>query len=205
MTTRSVRRALTGSVVVAALVAPSLASACSTDNTTWLESFVDQSCLVTPLVNTTLDAQGGLRLTTSGTPTPTTWDSDTNFTTGITHDTKPFGRVGLSTLAVSGAGSASTLELPTTAMALAPTMASVLGPTASAVPDGDHVDSPSVVKTPTGYVMYYVGVAEDGSDARIFRATSGDGKSWTRAATPNVPVLSGTTGGFDEMGVSGPT
>jgi len=201
------RRALIGlSAAAAALSGPSIAAACSQDNATYFESFLDTTCLVSALTNTTLDALGGLRLATNGAPSALAWDTDTEFTTGVTHDTVAFGRVGVSTLALSGTGAPATLGLPTTTLPLTPDGNSpVLSPTASTVLDGDHVDGPSVIKVGAQYVMYYGGLAEDGTGPRIFRATSSDGKSWTRAVTPNnTPVLVGTPGAFDQKGVFGP-
>lgn len=203
---RSPRRVAVAVVAAtAALSAPSIASACSQDNATWLESFLDETCLQTPFTNTTLDALGGLRLATNGTPVTTSWDTDAQLTSGVTFETIPFGRVGVSTLAVNGTGAGASLGLPATLLPLSPATNSALSPATSTVPDGDHVDSPSVIKTgATSYVMYYVGLAEDGAAPVILRATSTNGKSWTRAASPNTPVLAGSPGAFDEKGVSGP-
>ena len=46
---------------------PAASQACSRDDAVFYETFVDTSRLQLPLLNTTLDAQGGLRLTTNGT------------------------------------------------------------------------------------------------------------------------------------------
>ena len=60
-------------VVVFALVVPGRAFACSQGDSNYFESFIDSSCLQQPLNNTTLDALGGLRLATNGTPTSSIW------------------------------------------------------------------------------------------------------------------------------------
>ena len=59
---------LAGLFAAAAMVLAPLSQACSRADTLFYETFLDMSCLQLPLVNTTLDAQGGLRLTTNGTP-----------------------------------------------------------------------------------------------------------------------------------------
>jgi predicted GH43/DUF377 family glycosyl hydrolase len=201
--TRTLRRAVLGvAAATATLAGPSLAAACSQDNTTYFESFLDTTCLVTPLTNTTLDALGGLRLNTNGLLTNKRWDTDVNFAgeTGL-----GFPRVGVSTLATSGSGAGATLTLPTTPLPLTADPANpVLGPTTSAVLDGDNVGGPSVIKVGAQYVMYYTGSAEFGGPNAILRATSVDGKAWTRVAAPNTAVLSPTPGAFDEEGVSSP-
>ena len=69
--------------MTAILLVPAAASACSIDDTNYLESFLDTSCVQT-LTNTALDAQGGVRLTTNGDASATTWDTDTDFDTGVT-------------------------------------------------------------------------------------------------------------------------
>lgn len=203
---RRLRHALIGlAAVSAALSGPSIAAACSQDNVTYFESFLDTTCLQVPLTNTTLDALGGLRLGTNGTPSTLAWDTDSHFASGITHDGVTVGPVGLSTLATFGTGIGAALRLPTTLLPLTPDGSNpVLSPAASVAGDGDHVDGPSVIRTgATSYLMYYSGLPEDGTAGRIFRASSTDGKVWTRA-TPNLPVLVGTPGAFDEKGVSGP-
>ena len=58
-------------VLLAALIAPGRAAACSHDDTAYFETFLDTSCLQLPLSGTTLDAQGGLRLVTNGLPVTT--------------------------------------------------------------------------------------------------------------------------------------
>jgi predicted GH43/DUF377 family glycosyl hydrolase len=200
---RRVRGAVIGvAAATAALSGPSIAAACSQDNATYFESFLDTTCLQTPLTNTSLDALGGLRLDTNGALTSKLWDTDGQFAAGDSL----FPRIGVSTLATTGTGAAATLTLPTTPLPLTPDPANpVLGPTVGAVPDGDSVGGPSVIKPgPTSYVMYYTGSAEPGGPTVILRASSTDGKAWTRAATPNTAVLSPTPGSFDEKGVGAP-
>lgn len=198
------RRAVVVAVALVALAVPGKALACSHDDTHYFESFVDATCLQAPLTNTTLDAQGGLRLATNGVPSLTTWDTDTDFNNGITFQSTPFPPVGVSTLLTSGSGTAATLALPSTPLPLSPDAANpVLDPTASTVGDGDNVDDPAVIEVGTTFDMYYTGYPEDGSAPAIYLATSTDhGATWTRANGGN-PVLQGTAGAFDENGVFG--
>jgi predicted GH43/DUF377 family glycosyl hydrolase len=199
-----VRRLVVTVVFLVALAAPARALACSHDDSNYFETFVDATCLQAPLDNTTLDALGGLRLATNGTPASTTWDTDTDFNTGVTYQTQLFPPVGVSTLQTSGTGAAATLKLPSTPLPLTPDAADpVLGPTASTVGDGDNVDDPTVARVGTTYDMWYTGYAEDGSAPAIFLAISTDGgATWTRA-NGGSPVLEGTAGAFDANGVSG--
>ncbi len=205
--TAPARRRARATLVLVALVpltAPSVASACSRDDTAWFETFVDTSCLVAPLSSTTLDALGGLRLVTNGTPLTTRWDTDGQFNTGISWESTPFAPIGVRTLDTTGTGTAATLGLPATLLPLDRGVGdSVLGPSAPTVRDGDSVSDPAVVKVGTTYRMWYAGTAEDGDGPAIFEATSSDGSSWTRARSGQ-PVLEGTSGAFDEHGVSAP-
>jgi predicted GH43/DUF377 family glycosyl hydrolase len=197
------RRLVVVSVVLCALAAPGSAYACSRDDSNYYETFVDTTCLQQPLTNTTLDALGGLRLDTNGTAFTSTWDTDTDFNTGISYQSQLFPPVGVSTLQTSGAGAAAMLKLPSTALPLIPDAADpVLGPTVSTVGDGDNVDDPTVVKVGTTYYMWYTGYPEDGSAPAIFLATSADGVNWVRGNAGN-PVLQGTAGAFDADGVYG--
>lgn len=188
--------------MTAILLVPAAASACSTDDTSYLDSFLEQSCLQST-TNTALDAQGGVRLTTNGTPVSTNWDTDTDFDDGVTYSSILFPPFGVSTLARSGTGAAAVLELPTSNLALDPGTSSVLAPTTSAVLDNDQVEDPSVIKVGSTFVMYYAGTPESGGAKRIFQATSTDAAVWTRA-NGGLPVLSPDAGAFDEFGVSGP-
>ena len=199
------RAALLAAIVaLTALLAPSVAEACSRDDTVFYETFIDTTCLQLPLTNTTLDAQGGLRLTTNGTPGVTPWDTEVELDTGITHQGVPFPPVGVRTLTRSGTGAPATLSLPTTLLPLVPDGANpVLGPTAAAALDGDNVDDPALVKIGATYVMWYSGTSEDGGKPAIFIATSTDGLTWTRG-NGGAPVLQGTPAAFDEHGVYGP-
>ena len=85
-----------------ALAVPETAFACSRDDSNYFETFVDTSCLQPPLTNTTLDALGGLRLATNGTPFTTTWDTDTDFNTGVNYQSQLFPPVGVSTFTRPG-------------------------------------------------------------------------------------------------------
>ncbi len=187
----------------AAMLVPAASQACSRDDAVFYETFVDTSCLQLPLLNTTLDAQGGLRLTTNGTPGVTAWDSHTDFDSGITFQSVTFPPVGVRTLTRNGSGPGATLSLPTTLLPLTLDTASpVLRPTASTVLDSDNVDDPALAKVGSTYVMWYSGTAEDGSPPALFVATSTDGLTWTRAAG-GAPVLQGTAAAFDQDGVYG--
>jgi predicted GH43/DUF377 family glycosyl hydrolase len=187
-----------------ALAAPGVAQACSRDDATFYETFLDTTCLQTPLTNTTLDALGGLRLGTNGAPTTTPWDSDVDFNTGVGYQSATFGPVGVRTLATSGTGAAAALQLPATMLPLTLDDSNpVVRPASAAVGDNDGVDDPRVAKVGSTYVMWYSGTAEDGSGPAIFMATSSDGLAWTRA-NGGKPVLQGTLGAFDADGVYGP-
>lgn len=189
-------------VALVFLVSPSPAHACSVDDNNYLESFLDASCVASQ-TNTTLDAQGGLRLTTNGVPVSTSWDTDTDFDSGITHQSVPFAPVGVGTLTRSGSGTGAMLGLPTSQYPLQRNAQAVLAPPNSVQGDNDNVTDPSVIKVGSTYIMYYSGTAEDGSASKIFQANSPDGQTWTRA-NGGLPVLAGTVGAFDENGVSGP-
>jgi predicted GH43/DUF377 family glycosyl hydrolase len=194
--------ALAALVTLFALPAP--AHACSRDDTAYFDGFLDDSCLLAPLDGTTIDTFGGLRLTTNGAPATTSWDSDAELDDGVSYQGSPFGPVGVSTLARSGTGAAADLRLPATLLPLGLDAANpVLGPAPSDQLDSDGVDDPTVVRVGSGYVMWYSGTAEDGSDPAIFAATSPNGRAWTRA-NGGEPVLTGTPGAFDARGVSGP-
>ncbi|HEU4943467.1 MAG TPA: hypothetical protein VFT18_09385, partial [Gaiellaceae bacterium] len=199
-------RLAVSAAVAAALVlsAPSVAQACSRDDSVFYETFIDLTCLQEPLTNTTFDALGGLRLTTNGTPTATTWDSQTDFDSGVTHESVTYPSVGVRTLLRNGSGPAAALALPATLLPLTPDPANpVLGPTTSSALDNDNVDDPAVVKVGSTYVMWYSGSSDDGGKSAIFMATSTDGTAWTRG-NAGAPVLQGTASGFDENGVYGP-
>ncbi|TMK77340.1 MAG: hypothetical protein E6G45_10045 [Actinobacteria bacterium] len=199
------RAALLAAVFAAvALVGPSAAQACSRDDSVFYETFIDTTCLQLPLTNTTLDAQGGLRLTTNGVPSVTPWDSNTDFDNGITHQSVLFPPVGVGTLVRNGTGAAATLGLPTTLLPLSLDAANpVLRPAAATVLDSDNVDDPALAKVGSTYVMWYSGTSEDGGKPAIFIATSSDGVTWARA-NGGAPVMQGTPAAFDGDGVYGP-
>jgi predicted GH43/DUF377 family glycosyl hydrolase len=199
------RAAFLAAIAVAAtLLAPSVAEACSRDDGVFYETFIDATCLEAPLTNTTLDALGGLRLTTNGVPSVTPWDSDADFDTGVTYQSVLFPPFGVRTLARGGTGAAATLSLPTTLLPLGLDSANpVLRPTAAAVLDSDNVDDAALAKVGTTYVMWYSGTSEDGARSAIFMATSADGVTWARA-NGGAPVMQGTPTSFDGDGVYGP-
>jgi len=203
MSRRLVLAFVASCAALCALIAPGQAFACSHDDSNYYETFVDSTCLQSPLTNTTLDALGGLRLATNGTPFITPWDTDTEFNNGVSYQSQLFPPVGVSTLQTSGTGAAAALMLPSTTLPLSPDPADpVLGPTVSAVGDGDNVDDPTVVKVGTTYDMWYTGYPEDGGAPSIFLASSSDGTTWVRA-NGGSPVLQGTPGAFDANGVYG--
>jgi predicted GH43/DUF377 family glycosyl hydrolase len=189
--------------LLAGLIAPGRAAACSHDDTAYYETFLDTSCLQQPLSGTTLDALGGLRLVTNGVPVTTAWDTDGDFLNGVNFQSLLFAPVGVSTLAVSGTGPAAALNLPTTPLPLTPDGSNpVLRPAAAAVRDNDNVDDPALAKVGSTYYMWYSGTSEDGSSPAIFLATSSNATTWARANGGN-PVLQGTAGAFDRDGVYG--
>lgn len=190
---------------LAPLVVPTTASACSSDSSTYLETFIDAQCLAPGSVNAAIDALGGLRLTTNGAPASVSWDTDVDFANGITYQSVLFPPVGVSTLATTGVGTGATLATPTTQLPLAADATGVvLPPTASTALDGDDVADPSVIRGGSGYVMYYTGVPEDGGASAILRATSADGITWTRPVT-NATSLLASFGEFDQNGVAAPS
>jgi predicted GH43/DUF377 family glycosyl hydrolase len=190
-------------LLFAALIAPGRAAACSHDDTAYFETFLDTSCLQLPLSGTTLDALGGLRLSTNGVPVTTAWDTDGDFVNGVNFQSLLFPPLGVSTLAVSGSGSPAALTLPATPLPLTPDAANpVLRPAAATVLDNDNVDDPALAKVGSTYYMWYSGTSEDGGRAAIFLATSSNGTTWTRGNGGN-PVLQGTAGAFDQDGVFG--
>jgi len=199
---RRVRRVLIGVVAAtAALSGPSIAAACSQDSATYFESFLDTTCLQAPLTNTSLDALGVCGSTPTG---------RSRASCGTPTSTSGGGRLGLSARRRQHARDhrgrrAGDPDAPTTPLPLTPDPASpVLGPTTSLVLDGDNVGGPAVIKVGATYVMYYTGSAEAGGPTVILRATSTDGKAWTRVATPNTAVLTPSAGAFDEKGVGSP-
>ena len=179
-------------LVLLVLAAPaSPAFACSKDDTAYFDTFLDSTCLQTPLQNAALDPLGGIRLAANGSASPALWDTDTEFANGVSYQSKTFGPVGVSTLATSGAGQPAALTLPLTLLPLTSDPQNpILETTASTSPDSDNVDDPSVQKVASTYVMWYSGTAEDGSGPAIFEATSNDGQAWTRANGGN-PVMTG--------------
>ena len=185
------------------LIVPGRAAACSHDDTAYFETFLDTSCLQLPLSSTTLDALGGLRLTTNGTVVTTPWDTDIDLDSGVNFQATLFPPVGVRTLARSGTGTAATLTLPPTLLPLTLDVSNpVLSPTSATVLDNDNVDDPALAKVGLTYYLWYSGTSEDGRSPAIFLATSSDGTTWARANNGN-PVLQGTAGAFDEDGVYG--
>ncbi len=154
-------------------------------------------------MNTTLDALGGLRLATNGAATTTSWDTDTDFDSGVNFQSLLFGPVGVSTLKRSGTGPGAILGLPPTLLPLTPDGTNpVLRPAAASILDNDGVDDPALAKVGSTYDLWYSGTAEDGRGAALFLATSSDGTVWARANGGN-PVLQATPGAFDQDGVYG--
>ena len=74
-----------------------------------------------PLTNTTLDAQGGLRLDDERRAAVSTWDTDTDFDNGVTLPESSLpARRRRHARTTSGTGTAATLTLPTTLLPLTP-------------------------------------------------------------------------------------
>lgn len=208
MTRMSIRLLAPVAAVAVLLLAPASAGACASDDTAYLDSFPDMSCLLTAgSSNMEIDADGGLRLATGGTATPTSWDTPAQF------DNAPTGVLG--SLRVVGSGPGATLELLSSGLALTPT-APALSPTGAEltagptqVRDSEGVEDPSVIRVGSKHVMYYTGYAEDGSPPAIYRVESDDGRTWTRppvaGTDPNpAPVLTaGAPGSWDAAGVFG--
>jgi hypothetical protein len=149
--------------------------------------------MLDPRVETEIDAEGGLRLRTNGTPIQATWDTDVQFTDA-------------GTLKETGTGTAAVLELRPAQMPLtrhaATGTGAVLGPLPTTVLDNDDVEDPTVVKVGDKYVMWYTGRAEDGSPPAIFRLETEDPNNWAHPAGGQ-PVLEATPGAFDAHGVYG--
>ena len=116
-----------------------------------------------PLLNTTLDAQGGLRLTTNGTPGVTPWDTHTDFDNGITFQSVSFPPVGVSTLDPHRRrGRAPRSPCRRRSCRSADAANPVLGPTASTGSRATTSTTRRVQKVGATYVMWYSGTAEDG-------------------------------------------
>src|SRR6266508_3830390 len=204
-----VRLTVLMAVVVAAtvLAAPEAAQACSRDDSVFYETFIDTSCLQLPLTNTTLDALGGLRLTTNGAPSATLWDGNTDFDNGVTYQNVVFPPVGVRTLVRNGTGTGATLGLPTTLLPLGPDPANpVLRPTAATVLDNDNVDDAALAKVGSTYRMWYSG--RSGVFGAIGYATSADGIAWVKSPGfgPPLAVLAhGPAGSADSFSAADPT
>jgi len=192
--------------VAVSLIVPAGAWACAADQTSYLDSFPDASCLLLG-AGAQIDADGGLRLQTGGSASPTTWDTPAQF------DAPPAGDKG--TLRIVGSGSAATLELPTSELPLTRTApaGSVTGAALTAGPtqirDSEGVEDPSVVRAGGVYVMYYTGYPEDGGPSAVYRVQSVDGRTWTRPAlngsdpSPAPVLAAGQGSAFDSGGVFG--
>jgi predicted GH43/DUF377 family glycosyl hydrolase len=76
----------------------------------------------------------------------------------------------------------------------------VLGPLAGSAGETAAVQSPSVVRTPSGFRMYYAGTS-DFSSTRIFMASSPDGTTWTRQG---IVLDLGAPGSGEEQSVGYP-
>src|SRR5215217_5557928 len=104
MTRFSARVLVPIAVTAVLLVAPAAAGACASGDTSYLDSFPDVTCLLpASLTGVEIDGDGGLRLTTGGTATATTWDTPAQFNdppSGVTDS-----------LRIVGTGPSATLEL----------------------------------------------------------------------------------------------
>ena len=189
--------------VAAAVVLPGAGQACSRDDTVFFETFLDTSCLQLPLTNTTLDALGGLRLTTNGTPVATAWDTTPTSTAGSRSRTSRFRR---SASARSPARHRAAAPLEPAGDAAA---ARARRRESRPRPDGSRQCSTTTTSTTPRWRRSgrrtscgTPGTAEDGAGPAIFRATSTDGTTWTRA-NGGARCSQGTAGAFDEDGVYG--
>ena len=80
--------------------------------------------------------------------------------------------------------------------------APALGPGSSGAWDDDQVYAPQVIADAGGYEMWYTAEGTTTPDPRIGYAWSDDGLDWTKS--PDNPVLTGTTGIWEEEGVAYP-
>jgi predicted GH43/DUF377 family glycosyl hydrolase len=174
--------ALTSLLVACALAG--LAYAASQTDTSYFDGFQDLTGLdAARSQHVTLDALGGVRLATNGTPTPATWTTQSDFSSPA----PPLGPlVGLSTL--DAATTPGSLLLPTSPLAFRRVQP---GPVLSAAsplsPDGYSVGGMCVQKvnaTDGTYYMWYTGVPENEFAQKVYLATSNDGVTWTKETTP---------------------
>jgi len=146
-----------------------------------------------------LDALGGVRLATNGTPVAATWTTTADFTAPAS----PLGpMVGLSTL--DAVTSPDTLKLPwSTAVVRRAQPDPVLSASASLSVDGYGVGGPCAQRVGDTYYLWYTGVPEDRFEQRIYLATSTDGgTTWAKNATPVVEP--GASGEFDSRQLGRP-
>jgi len=190
---------LTATAVAFAVALPGLVTAFSQSDTAYYDGFADLTGVdAAASDHIMLDALGGVRLVTDGPSNPAVWTSTADFT----NPTTPLGPlVDLPTL--DGATQAGTLRLASSPLAFRRAQAGpVLTPPAALSVDGYGVGGMCVVRTDTEYVMWYTGVPENGFVKTISRATSPDGATWTKDATP---VLSlGDAGAFDSRQLGKP-
>ncbi len=168
-------------------------------------------------VDVELDALGGVRMKGNGVSAPTAWTSQTDFEGSILYKPTLFidnPLIPLGTLdATTTPGS---LVLPTTPYAFRRVSPEpVLLPADAVSVDAYGVAGMCVrrIDGPLGrYYMWYTGVPENESTARIYLATSGDGVTWTRqpqydpVSGAEIPVLDlGAPGTFDSRQLGKPS
>ena len=187
-------------VLVVAFLAGAVAQAVSQSDTAYYDGFQDLNGLdATRSKDVVLDALGGVRLRTKGTATPSTWTTQTHFTTATP---PPGALLGVSTLdATATPGSLKLLSSPLAFRRAQSTP--VLSAIAPQSVDGFGVGGMCVQRVGTTFYMWYTGVPENGFAQSIYLATSADGLTWTKEPTP---VLErGAPGSFDSRQLGKPT
>ncbi len=151
--------AAAAAIVAVALLAGVTAGAVTRSDVAYFDGFQDLSGIdLAQSSGVSLDALGGLRMATIGTPLAVTWNSTADFTAPAA----PLGPiVGLSTL--DGTTAAGTLRLPSVPLAFRRAAAEpVLAPVAAASVDGYSVGGMSVQRISgdgNKYYMWYAGRA----------------------------------------------
>ncbi len=187
-------------VLLVALLCGAVAQAVSQSDTAYYDGFQDLTGLdQVRSKDVVLDALGGVRLRTKGAATPSIWTSQANFT-GTT--APPGTLVGLSTL--DAAATPGSLRLLSSPLAFRRVQTDpVLKPALPLSVDGFGVGGMCVQRVGTTYYMWYTGVPENEFAQNIYLATSTDGLTWTKEATP---VLErGAPGSFDSRQLGKPT
>ena len=186
-------------VLLVAALCGAVAQAISQSDTAYYDGFQDLSGLdAARSSDVVLDALGGVRLRTKGAATPSTWTSQTHFTT----TTPPGELLGLSTLDASA--TPGSLKLLSSPLAFRRVQTDpVLEPAPPLSVDGFGVGGMCVQRVGTTYYMWYTGVPENEFAQSIYLATSADGLNWTKEATP--VLQRGAPGSFDSRQLGKPS